>query len=124
MSYDHRTEGFESYEAFTNALKVAGIQFTEELQEEAHVRGADLEHACWCGYDPEKPDETCPCDQGTCGHVQRLRLARFTTVGGKPMVVEEYLAVEDHDCDGTDVITITVYPEGEQPNLKTQVLEA
>ena len=45
------------------------------------------------------------------------------TVGGEPMVLEEYLAVHDHDCDGVNVVDIAVYIEGERPNLKTQVLE-
>lgn len=126
MSYDHRTEGFEAYEAFVNALKVAGVPYTEEQKTESYVRGADLEHACFCGYDydPEKPYETCPCDQGTCGHVQRLRVARFTTVSGKPMVVEEYLTVDDQDCDGTSIVGIAVYAEGERPELEAQVFGA
>ncbi len=70
--------------------------------------------------------QTCPCCTQTCGHRQRLRVGRFTVPDGRKMAVEEYLAVDDRDCDGTSVIAIEVYPEGERPDLEsqTQVFEA
>lgn len=70
--------------------------------------------------------QTCACCTQTCGHRQGLRVGRFTIPDGRKMVVEEYLAVDDRDCDGTSVIAIEVYPEGERPDLEsqTQVFEA
>lgn len=68
--------------------------------------------------------ESCPCCRGTCGHRQHLRIACFTNHSGKQMVVEEYQAVKDYDCDGQDVIAIAVYEEGRRPDLVMEVLEA
>lgn len=65
--------------------------------------------------------ETCPCCTGTCGHRQSLRICRFTTPDGQNMVAEEYLAVEDHDCDGQSRVAIEVYPEGKRPDLESRV---
>ena len=124
MSWDHGTYGWERFEDFVNALRVLEIPYTQEEREEHLSRGADILCMCFCGYNPKKPDESCPCCDGTCGHKQRLRTAFFTTSSGKQMAVEEYLAVKDYDCDGADAIAIVIYEEGQRPELVTQVREA
>lgn len=122
MSWEHGTFGWEGYENFTRCLEAAGIKCAEELKAEVFVRGSDSNCQCYCGYDPENPDESCPCCRGTCDHCQHLRLARFTTTEGIPMVVEEYLAVRDYDCDGSDLINIVIYREGERLLPETRVV--
>lgn len=119
MSWEHGTYGFERYENFCSGLAVAGVPYAEEEKQEEYVRGWDGECVCYCGYIPGEP-VGCPCCEGTCGHKQKLRIARFTAADGKRMVVEEYRAIEDLDCDGADIITIATYPEGERPELATE----
>jgi hypothetical protein len=38
------------------------------------------------------------------------------------MICEEYLAVDDQDCDGASAVAIVVYEQGHRPELKTTVL--
>lgn len=75
-------------------------------------------------YQAQGYQEGCPCCTGLCDHRQALRIARFTNSAGKRIVVEEYLAVKDLDCDGASQVAIAVYEEGNRPDLATQVLEA
>lgn len=104
MSWDHGTYGWEQYEEILSALRQREIAYVEELKDAEYSRGADL--------DEER---------------QRLRIARFVNHDsesvGEAMVVEEYLAVEDNDCDGRNLVGIVIYKEfGQKPNLTTLVL--
>jgi hypothetical protein len=118
MSYDHSTVGWEKYEAYVQALRDAGISVHEipdfilnDFGQEAYIRGSEAEHNEFC-----EPGVECP-------HIQPCRLAHFTTIDGKSMVVEEWIRVRDRDCDGVDVIDIAVYPQGQRPELQTEILE-
>lgn len=98
-------------------LRSHGVEYSEEelrkdLEKDETLASVFLR---W-GY-----RETCPCCTGTCGHRQGLRICRFTTPDGQKMVAEEYLAVDDQDCDGTSVVSIEVYPEGKRPDLESRV---
>ena len=99
MSWDHGTYGWEQYESILSALRQRGIAYEEGPESASYSRGADVD-----------------------GESQKLRAARFTNTDGKSMIVEEYLAVEDNDCDGRDLVGIMVYEEGQKPNLTTLVL--
>ena len=105
-----------------------GIPYTEEEKEETHIIGSDIAHICYCGYEiTEEPmDATlhCPCCDGTCEHVKHLRVAKFNSLDGRCMIAEEYFAIDDHDCDGTSVISTAIYEDGKRPLLVTQVLDA
>lgn len=126
MSWEHGTFGWEAYEAFVTGLRSADISYAEEKKPEAYVRGQDLNcGGChgYCDYDLETEVHSgnlCPCCKGTCGHRQNLRIARWTTPNGRKMVVEEYLAVEDHDCDGESSVDIAVYEKGQRPDLESR----
>lgn len=127
MSWDHGTYGWEAYESFVATLALAGIQVTEERKEEAYVRGQDMNcGSCGgnCDFDSETEEHTgerCECCRGVCGHKQNLRIGRFVDSDGRRMVVEEYLAIDDRDCDGRSLIAISLYEEGHRLNLATQV---
>ena len=98
MSYNHRTEGNEQFDAFVRALQLQGIKpEVEELEKVVDIGGPF----------------------GDDGH---LRKATFRLYGHKTaMVLEEYISVEDHDCDGISRIAIEVYLEGERPDLESRV---
>ncbi len=102
MSWNHGTYGWEKYESFVQALDVLGIAYTEEFKDEEYSRGSDL-----YGDGPQK-----------------LRIARFTDTSERNMVCEEYLSVQDCDCDGSSQVAIAVYEQGQQPELMTEVREA
>lgn len=57
-----------------------------------------------------------PFEEGEHGYV-------FTTLDGRQMVAEEYLSVDDGDCDGTSVCSYVVYELGQRPELYTRVLD-
>lgn len=116
MSYDHRTVGFERFDSYLSALKATGTPVVEGESEEEVVTDF-AEHNCTCEWYP--PDEEWPCQ-----HKRRLRRVVFSNSSKKLMVVEEWLEVEDYDCDGTDVVGIAVYPLGQRPKLTPKVLEA
>ncbi len=103
MSYNHRTKGNEQFDAFVRALQLQGTRpEVEELEKVVDIGGP----------------------YGNGGH---LRKATFRLPGcDSGMVVEEYLSVEDQDCDGISRIAIEVYREEERPDLESrvQVLEA
>ncbi len=99
MSWDHGTYGWERYDGILSALRQRSIPYVEELKDEEYSRGADL--------DEER---------------QYLRIARFTNTDKKSMIVEEYLAVEDNDCDGRNLVDVVIYEEGCKPNFTTLVL--
>lgn len=102
MSYNHRTVGNEQFDAFLRALRLYGVKpKVEELETAVDIGG--------------------PFGPG--GH---LRKATFQLPGRKTvMVVEEYLSVNNQDCDGISQIAIEVYPKGKRPNLesRTQIIE-
>ncbi len=100
MSWDHGTFGWESYEAVTNALTAMGLSFEETLQDMSRSRGHDRS-----------------------AEPQRLRVATFTGPNGKVMVAEEYLAVDDGDCDGQSRVDVSVYEQGNRPQLFTKVYD-
>lgn len=111
MGYDHRTVGFEEFDQFLSR-KPETVFRKEELGD--FIVTDFCAHNSTCGYIPE--DQECP-------HKRRLRRATFTDPGKKPMVVEEYLRVVDRDCDGTDVVSIMVYPLGKRPLVRPVVME-
>lgn len=100
MSWSHQTVGWDKFEAFVLALRKAGIVVLEEEKAEVLTRGFDL--------DDRKA---------------HLRIAYFKTKRGKRMVVEEWLQVEDRDCDGTSVVDIAIYAYGRRPSLVTEILD-
>lgn len=97
MSYNHRTEGSEQLDAFLHALQLLGIKpEVKELEKTFDIGG----------YDDDK----------------HMRKATFRLPGRKSkMVVEEYLSMDDHDCDGISRIAIEVYPESKRPDLESRV---
>lgn len=46
----------------------------------------------------------------------------FTAANGRRMVAEEYLSVDDGDCDGTSRYDFVVYREGQRPELEREVI--
>ncbi len=98
MSYDHRTEGNEQFDAFVRALELLGVKpEVEELEKVVDIGGP---------YGPGG----------------NLRKATFRRPRRKLVeVVEEYISVEDRGCDGVSRIAIEVYPEGERPDLESRV---
>lgn len=122
MSYSHSVTGWQQFDVFISALDVAEIPYTVEEKPEKFIVN-ELSHVCYCAY-ADEPDTHCPCCEETCEHIRHFRIARFTTLGGKKMVAEDYLECEDRDCDGVDVISLVVYEEGKRPELATKVLEA
>lgn len=91
MGYSHTTEGGSAFPAFLKALSLCGIKPEKE-------------------YEGERVSDYGP-----------LRKAIFRLPGQEnSMVVEEYLAVYDPDCDGTSSVAIEVYPEGERPDLEAR----
>ncbi len=101
MSWDHGTYGWEQYEDVLSALRQRDIPYVEELKATSYFHGADLDEVR-----------------------QNLRIARFVNTDKKSMVMEEYLAVEDCDCDGRNLIGIAIYEEGHKPDLTTLVLSS
>lgn len=96
MSWDHGTYGFETFEELVKALPALGAtSIVEHLSEESYVRGSDA-----------YSDST-----------QALRTATFVTCQGLKQVIEEYLSVDDGDCDGSSRISVAIYPDGERPIL-------
>ena len=118
MSCDHTTVGWEHFTQYVNALRARNTLVVVELSRETYKRGADQDvcHICYRGVKPEQ----CPCCRQECKHWQRFRTGYFVDPkSGRMMVIEEYLAVRDFDCDGTSVVTIAVYPRGKRPRLRT-----
>ena len=104
MSWDHGTYGWEAIEQFSHALGVMGIAQVIEEGPSNQYRGSDLG-----------------------GVEQNFRIIRFATSNpNKRWVAEEYLAVKDGDCDGSDQVRYEVYEEGHRPDLegRLRVLEA
>lgn len=124
MSWNHRTVGFERMDSLLELLGLLEHPHTVELKNERYARGLDAD--C-CYYDQDgNPDESCPFCRGKCDHPQRLRIVRFTAkIGGTPLpyVAEEWLRIDDKDCDGTSAVDVALYPEGMRPALVTEILE-
>lgn len=93
MSYNHTTVGSEAFDAFMKALEVLNV--TVEVPAPSRT-----------------PDGTL------------LRKALFTTYTRRrtprDMVVEEYLSVDDRDCDGISRVAIEVYPRDNRPDLEAR----
>ena len=109
MSWNHGTYGFDRYEKFVQALDTIGIKYEETLKDEVFIRGADF---------------GCCCVEEICEHKQHLRIAKFKNTEGLIMFAEEWLSVDDHDCDGASQIDLAVYEEGNRPELVTEILPA
>ncbi len=93
MSYNHTTVGFDEFDSFK--LNSQAWTWLEEEFGEPFI--ADYS-------DPDRK--------------RRLRIAVFCDPSSHElMVAEEWLAVEDHDCDGTDVVKIAVYRLNHRPRL-------
>lgn len=113
MSYDHRTVGFSEYDSFLYFSDA-----TDWLEEERgeYIITDYCAHNCHCTH---------ISDEEVCPHMQRLRIAVFRDpISQEIMVAEEWLAVEDRDCDGTDVVKLAVYRLGHRPRLIKQVKPA
>jgi hypothetical protein len=103
MSYNHQTVGFEAFDTFIQALELLDV---ETKQWELPFKVYDV------GYEQE---------------TKHLRAATFThPKSNRKMVVEEYLLIEDQDCDGTSRVAIEVYEDCHRPNLEArrQVIES
>lgn len=93
MGWDHRTVGDE-YNAVVTLFARLGIHYVE-LEKEWR-KG----HPVW--------------EDG-----QPIRKAAFVhPLTGKHMLIEEYVATRDFDCDGVTRLGIEVYPVGQRPNLE------
>lgn len=94
MSYDHTTCCFEAFDAAIRTLRFLSIYpKVEHLDKQVDV-----------GF----------------GDKVALRKATFRIPwNGEVKVVEEYLAVQDCDCDGTDLVEVAVYDEGKRPDLES-----
>jgi len=113
MGYDHRTVGFDEYDSFRFFYE--GQEWLEEEIGEPII--TDF-YRYWLARNRD------PENQGN-GYLQRLRIAIFRDESSNQlMVAEEWLAVEDRDCDGTDVVKLAVYRLGHRPRLIKQVLPA
>jgi hypothetical protein len=111
MGYDHRTVGFEEFDLFLSRKPETVFRMKEFGD---FIVTDYAAHNSNCGYIPD--DKECP-------HKRRLRLAVFNDPGKETTVVEEYVRVVDRDCDGTDVVSVVVYPLGKRPDLKPVVME-
>lgn len=100
MSWDHRTIGFEAMDAVLEMLKLTSIQHVIILKDE-HVK---------TGYDYEMKPKV------------RLRKVVISDQNHKVKIAEEYLAIDDRDCDGTSCVKTALYPKGRKPRLITQVI--
>lgn len=116
MSYDHRTVGFDALDSLKNSCEKLGwTLISEELTSETIITDY-CAHNCHCAWHD-------PFDEGPCEHMRWLRTATFRVMSTKQlMIAEEWLAEEDHDCDGTDVVKLVVYPKGCRPRLVKQIV--
>lgn len=100
MSYNHTTRGFEAFEVTLNTLRALSVYPTKVENLDKRV------------------------DVGLYDEERNLRTATFCIPwNGKTVVIEEYLAVHDCDCDGTDFVDIAIYEEGKRPDLESLLQE-
>jgi len=101
MSWDHFTTGHQLFIQRVMGLEDAGVKTCIEKT-------------------GEKLDE-----QDLLRSVHELRRAWWIDEDGKRQYIEEYLAVEDLDCDGISQIGVFRYEEDnrEKKKPKTQVLD-
>lgn len=95
MGHNHSYTGFESFDEQLRLLDTLGVSYTTETLVEGVIPSSyeyDLRH---------------------------FRRARFKSLTGKPLVMEEYVASRDKDCDGTSTIGVKVY-EASQLQLSQQ----
>lgn len=112
MSYDHRTVGFEEFDQ----LKLRSREWLEQEMGDYFIMDYGAHSAAMCSYCD-------PYEDLLCEHSRRLRIAIFRDQGSDElMVAEEWLAVEDHDCDGTSVVKLAVYRLGHRPRLVKQIV--
>jgi hypothetical protein len=119
MSWNHYTTGWDVFDKQVETLKkLYNARFPGAEDED------DLDKALdWQEY-------TTPCKVKTLyypsdldGEPRNLRLVRFVEPDtGVRWTLEEWLAVDDRDCDGTSRVTTTLYQEGQRPVLETQTL--
>lgn len=99
MSYNHRTEGLEKWEGVMLGLSLAGVVIQDMSATGTYEKNS---------YEDGK-----------------FRILKYIDPQtGKVMVVEEYLAIKDCDCDSTSRLGVVVYEEGDRPILKTEIIEA
>ena len=97
MSYNHTTVGFEAFDAFIKSLRLQGIK-------------------------PKVKETSKVVDLGLEEDSRHLRTATFRRPGHKRvMVVEEYLAIQDNDCDGLSRVAIETYEDGKRPDLEKRL---
>jgi hypothetical protein len=100
MGWDHGTYGWDAMDEKIRSLQRKGIPFTVEYGEAVLHRGWDQD-----------------------GPPQKLRTVKYRNRKSVDMVFEEYLLVDDGDCDGRSVVRTIVYPAGKRPRLHTQVYD-
>lgn len=102
MSWEHGTYGWERFDSFIGGLDIAGIAYTvKEIK--------------------KHPEYPLYYNEDMLGRRQNLRKATFA-VGDRLLIVEEYLAVKDYDCDGGDEIKLEIYEKGKRPKLETLII--
>jgi hypothetical protein len=102
MSWDHETTGWDRFETALAELKAEkGVSVGE-------VTSPVLDMLLFRGRD-------------NVGEPMYLRQCRYFR-GGVGFVLEEYLAVDDGDCDGESMVDIVQYEEGRRPTLYRTVL--
>lgn len=122
MSYSHVTVGWDKIETMIDILKALGISLAITEHGDRLERGS-FQCYCYCGYsdDPKDREDCCDCGNNICNHRQRLRIVRFK-FEGQHFILEEYLAVDDDDCDGVSIVDVAIYKQGERPNIVTVVV--
>jgi len=117
MGYDHRTIGWDDFDSFKYFHE--GPDWLEEEHGEPIITDYCL-HNSTCVWDDPFQEKRRPCE-----HMQRLRIAVFKDDSSNQlMVAEEWLAIEDRDCDGIDVVKLAVYRLGHRPRLIKQIKPA
>lgn len=103
MSWEHGTYGWEAIEQLVHVLGVLRLDCSVEERESGLFRGPDIAEV-----------------------KQNFRIIRFAShMPNKRWVVEEYLEIDDRDCDGKSKVRYEIYEEGHRPDLegRLQVLE-
>ncbi len=98
MGWDHRTVGTAYGEALALFARL-GIHYVE-LRKEWRTG-----HHIW--------EDGCLIRKAAFVHPR----------SGQHMLIEEYVAVRDYDCDGVTRLAAEVYPVGQRPDLESRTHE-
>jgi hypothetical protein len=100
MGWEHRTVGFDKFDTVLSLLEALEIPYQAESES-----GLVPVHAM---------------DEMAEGRL--LRRVSFEGPRGT-MVAEEFEEVVDTDCDGTSVISVSIYQQGQRPELKARIVD-